>query len=148
MVAMMAALAEECLRLFVPAFYASAICLPDAVYGFINGGAGRGERVGELAAGGRRLCVAAAGAVHAPVAARAIREERPAAVGTEPEGACLRKPGDLAVEGMGRVDVVPDVEAALVVPRLEGALVVEGALAKRDGDERHEQVGRYLGVAP
>ncbi len=51
-----------------------------------------------------------------PVATRAIRKERPTAAGTEPEGTRLRKPGNLSVEGVGRVDVVPDVEAALVVP--------------------------------
>lgn len=67
MVAMATDLAEERLRLFVPALYAAAVCFPDAVDSVIEGSAARSERVGELAAGSGCLCVAAARAVHAPL---------------------------------------------------------------------------------
>lgn len=72
----------------------------------------------------RGHAVAAAAAVLGAVASRAVGKERAPAAGAETKGTGLCEKRHLTVEGLGGIDVVADVEAPLVVPRLEGSAVV------------------------
>ena len=72
----------------------------------------------------RGHAVAAATAVLGAVASRAVGKERAPAAGAETKGTGLCEKCHPTVKGLGGIDVVADVEAPLVVPRLEGGAVV------------------------